>query len=182
MNTLEKVLKNKESIYSSMVETIASRLYDVRKEGIKDSLSGFRNTAHRLEEVANVRGISFINDSKATNVNATWYALESMHRPVIWIAGGQDPQNDYNVLAGLVHQKVRALVCLGTENSNIIGYFKDKTDLVLETTDMMNAVQAAYNLGHPGDVVLLSPACPSFDLFDNYAERGKRFREAISGL
>ncbi len=182
MNTLEQALKSRENIYSSMAETIASRLYDVRKEGIKDSLSGFQNIAHRLEEVATVRGICFINDSKATNVNATWYALESMHRSVIWIAGGQDNGNNYEALKGVVKDKVKTLICLGADNSNISSYFRDKVDLILETADMADAVQAAYSLGQPGDTVLLSPACASFDLFDNYADRGKRFREAIFGL
>ena len=182
MNTLEQALKSRENIYSSMAETIASRLYHVRKEGIKDSLSGFLNQTHRLEEVATVRGISFINDSKATNVNATWYALESMHRPVIWIAGGQDNGNNYGVLKDLVERKVKAIICLGADNSNIRSYFKDKVGLLLETTDIGEAVHAAYGLGQPGDIVLLSPACASFDLFDNYAERGKRFKEAILGL
>ncbi len=182
MNTLEQALKRRENIYSSMAETIASRLYDVRKEGIKDSLSGFHNQAHRLEEVATVRGISFINDSKAANINATWYALESMHRPVIWIAGGQDNGNNYEALKEVVEEKVKAIICLGADNSNISSYFKDKVDLILETADMFDAVKAAYSLGQPGDVVLFSPANPSFDLFENYAERGKRFREAIFGL
>ncbi len=182
MNTLEQALKSRENIYSGMAETVASRLYDVRKEGIKDSLSGFQNTSHRLEEIATVRGINFINDSKATNVNATWYALESMHRPVIWITGGQDHGNNYNILKGLVGEKVKAMVCIGIDNSNIISFFNDKIDLILETADMFDAVRAAYSLGQPGDVALLSPACPSFDLFDNYADRGKRFREAIFNL
>ncbi len=182
MNTLEQALRRRENICSSMAETIASRLYDVRKERIKDSLSGFHNQAHRLEEVATVRGISFINDSKATNVNATWFALESMHHPVIWIAGGQDNGNNYEALKDVVEEKVKAIICLGADNSNISSYFKDKVNLILETADIADAVQAAYSLGQPGDIVLLSPACASFDLFDNYAERGKRFREAIFGL
>lgn len=182
MNTLEQSLKRKENIYSSMAETISSRLYDVRKECIKDSLSGFQNIAHRLEEVASVRGVGFINDSKATNVNATWYALESMHHPVIWVAGGQDNGNDYSVLAETVKNKVKALICLGAENSNIMGFFRGKVDLIMETADMKEAVHAAYSIGKPGDVVLLSPACPSFDLFDSFAERGERFKQAIFGL
>ncbi len=182
MNTLEQTLRSRENIYSGMAETIASRLYDVRKEGIKDSLSGFLNQVHRLEEVTTVRGISFINDSRATNVNATWYALESMQRPVIWIAGGQDNGNNYDELKDLVEEKVKAIICLGADNSNIRSYFQNKVDLLIETTDISEAVHAAYGLGQPGDIVLLSPACASFDLFDNYAERGERFKQAIFGL
>ena len=182
MNTLEKALIRRENIYSNMAETIASRLYDVRKKGIKDSLTSFYNQAHRLEEVATVRGIGFINDSKATNVNATWYALESMHRPVIWIAGGQDNDNNYEVLKDLGDMKVKALICLGSDNSNIMGFFRDKVDPIMETADMKEAVHAAYLMGQPGDIVLFSPANPSFDLFENYAERGERFKEAIFSL
>ncbi len=182
MNTIEKALTERKNIYNGMAGTISGRLIDVRKQGIKESLDGFQNIAHRLEEVATVRGIQFINDSKATNLNALWYALESMHSPVIWLAGGQDPENDYSIVAPLVQEKVKAMICLGADNSNIVRFFQDIIQPVFEAREMHAAVNIAYELGDPGDVVLLSPACASFDLYDNYADRGARFKKAVYEL
>lgn len=171
-----------KNVYSSMAEGISTRLYDVRKEVIRDSFNGFQNIAHRLEEVSAVRGITFINDSKATSLNASWYALESMNRPVIWIAGGQANGNDWSILKELVKQKVKALICLGVDNERIISCFKDVVDVIIEVSDVRTAVQAAYEAGSPGDNVLLSPGCASFDRFENYADRGEQFKKAVFDL
>ncbi len=182
MNTLEQTLTERKNICNGMAGTIAGRLIDVRKQGIKESLDGFQNIPHRLEDVATVRGIQFINDSKATNLNALWYALESMRSPVIWLAGGQDPGNDYSIVAPLVKEKVKAMICLGVDNANVVRFFRDITQPIFETREMHVAVNIAYELGDPGDVVLLSPACASFDLYDNYADRGSQFKKAIYEL
>ncbi len=171
-----------KNVYSSMAEGISTRLYDVRKTFIRDSFNGFKNNAHRLEEIAAVRGITFINDSKATNVNASWYALESMTRPVIWIAGGQANGNDFSILKELAKQKVKALICLGADNERIINCFKDVIDVIIEATDTQTAVLAAYEVGSPGDMVLLSPGCASFDRFENYVDRGEQFKRAVFDL
>ncbi len=165
-----------------MAADISTRCYDVRKEVIRDSFNGFYNISHRLEEVSTVRGITFINDSKATSVNACWYALESMNRTVIWIAGGQVNGNDYSILRELARQKVKALICIGVKNDQIINYFSDVIDVIMEATDLETAVRAAYESGSPGDTVLLSPGCASFDRFENYADRGDKFKKAVFDL
>lgn len=181
--TLENLaLQGRHNVYNSMAAGIATRILDIRKEVIKESLSDFENISHRLEFVANVHGIEFINDSKATNVNASWFALESMNKPVIWIAGGMDKGNDYNMLRGIVRQKVKAIVCLGKDNRAIRNAFSDLVATILETDNAMDAVNEAYYLGEKGDVVLLSPACASFDLFTNYEDRGEQFKLAVKKL
>ncbi len=182
MNTLEQTLRESRNIYSNMARGIALRLYEVRKQGIKESLNGFQNITHRLEEVAMVRGITFINDSKATNVNACWYALETMNRPVIWIAGGLDNGNDYSILRNVARQKVKTLICIGNNNERIIDSLQHDIKIIAEAPDMQTAVAAAYSIGQPGDIVLLSPACASFDRFDNYADRGEHFKKAVYDL
>lgn len=175
-------MTSNSKIYGNMAQSIASHLIEVRKESIKRSLEGFDKMAHRLEEVSVVRGVQFINDSKASNVNSAWYALETVHHPVIWLAGGLDRGQDYSPLIPLVREKVRTLICLGVDNSHIIRSFQAHLDEILEAGDMPSAVNAAYALARPGHVVLLSPACPSFDRFDNYAERGKSFAQAVYQL
>lgn len=135
-----------------------------------------------MESVAKVRNIEFINDSKATNVNSTWYALESMNKPVIWIAGGIDKGNDYSVLEPLVRKKVKGMICLGVDNTKLHSAFGKMVDIMVSVSSMSDAVRMAYQLGNPGDVVLLSPACASFDLFENYEDRGKKFKEAVIQL
>lgn len=182
MDTIELSLKGKHNLYNSMASGIVGRIMDIRKEVIKESLSDFQNVEHRLEVVSTVRGIQFINDSKATNVNSTWYALESMTQPVILILGGQDKGNDYSILKELVERKVKAIVCLGVDNQNIKMAFKDSVRNMVETQSAEDAVRAAYLLGAPGDVVLLSPACASFDLFKNYEDRGQQFKNAVRDL
>jgi len=156
--------------------------YNTRKESIKNCLSDFQGIPHRLEKVATVRGINFINDSKATNVNSAWYALESMTKPVIWIMGGQDKGNDYSSLIPLVQDKVKAIICLGVDNSKIIDTFSPYISNIIETMTADDAVLSSFYLGEPGDVVLLSPACASFDLFESYEDRGDRFKRAVQDL
>lgn len=175
-------LQGRHNLYDSMAAAVAARLFDIKRESIKKSLSDFQHIEHRLEFVAKVHGIEFINDSKATNINSTWYALESMTHPVIWIAGGTDKGNDYSELIPLVKEKVKALVCLGADNSKLIKAFSGHIPVIIETGSARDAVEQAYYLGKPGDVVLLSPACASFDLFENYEDRGKQFKFAIREL
>ncbi len=177
-----QTVKEHKNVYESMAAGIATRLIDVRKAAIRDSFNGFQNMSHRLEEISTVRGVTFINDSKATNVNACWYALESMNRPVIWIAGGQENGNDYSILKDLAEQKVKALVCLGMDNKHIINCFKDVIDKITEVPDAQKAVKAAFALASPGNIVLLSPGCASFDRFENYADRGEQFKKAVFDL
>ena len=165
-----------------MAAGIAGKVLELKKEIIRDSLTDFQNVEHRLEEVGNVHGIMFVNDSKATNVNSTWYALESFQHPVIWIVGGVDKGNDYQVLAELVTDKVKAIVCLGKDNKKIHEAFEGIIDTIVDTESAEDAVKMAYQLGVKGDTVLLSPACASFDLFDNYEDRGHQFKKAVKGL
>lgn len=181
--TIEQLaLQGKHNVYNSMAASLAARIVDVRKEIIRESLQDFQNIEHRLEFVASINGIEFINDSKATNVNSTWYALESMQKPVVWICGGQDKGNDYNELTELVKAKVKAIVCLGKDNSKILAAFKDVVDVIVETDNASDAVAASYKIGKKGDVVLLSPCCASFDLFQNYEDRGMQFKGAVRSL
>ncbi len=181
--TLEELaLKGKHNIYNSMAAGIAGQLLHIRKEVIRESLSDFQGIEHRLEPVLKVRGIEFINDSKATNVNSTWYALESMNKKVVWIAGGIDKGNDYSALDQLVREKVRAIVCLGTDNSKLKGAFYGAVPTVVEASSMPEAVRSAYYLAKKDDIVLLSPACASFDLFENYEDRGRQFKYCVREL
>ena len=181
--TLEQLaLQGKHNTYNSMAAGVMGRLVDVRKESIKQSLSDFENIPHRLEYVSNVHGISFINDSKATNINSTWYALEYVEAPTVWIAGGQDKGNDYDEIKALVKQKVKAIVCLGVDNTKLHEAFEEDVDIMVDAATAREAVVYAYNLARKGDIVLLSPACASFDLFENYQDRGNQFKEAVKKL
>ncbi len=181
--TLENLaLQGKHNIYNSMAASIATRILDIRKDIIKESLSDFQNVEHRLEYVARIHGIDYINDSKATNVNSTWYALESTQSPIIWIAGGIDKGNDYNLLKNLVKEKVKAIICLGKDNRKLIEAFEDMVENIVTTTSMEDAVKYALYLGQKDDTVLLSPACASFDLFENFEERGNEFKKAVGNL
>ena len=181
--TLENLaLQGKHNIYNSMAAGVAARLLDLRKDIIKQSLSDFENVEHRLEFVARIHSIDFINDSKATNVNATWYALESMQKPIIWIAGGIDKGNDYSLIKGLVSEKVKAIICLGKNNENLKRAFGSAVETMVETQSMNEAISLAMHLGNNNDTVLLSPACASFDLFENYEERGQKFKQAVNHL
>lgn len=181
--TIEQLaLQGKHNVYNSMAASMAARIVDVRKEIIRESLQDFQNIEHRLEFVASINGVEFINDSKATNVNSTWYALESMEKPVIWICGGQDKGNNYDELTDLVKARVKAIVCLGKDNKKIISAFKKVVDTIIETDNASEAVLTSFKLGKKGDVVLLSPACASFDLFKNYEDRGMQFKAAVRSL
>lgn len=182
MSIHELAMQGKHNLYNTMASGIAGRILDLRKEIIRDSLSDFQNVEHRLEKVASIHGIEFINDSKATNVNSTWYALESLNKPAIWIVGGVDKGNDYGELIELVKDKVKAIICLGKNNEKIIDAFKDDIQIIEEATSAEEAVRKSYEIGRKGDAVLLSPACASFDLFENYEDRGHQFKRAVRAL
>jgi UDP-N-acetylmuramoylalanine--D-glutamate ligase len=175
-------LRGQHNAYNSMAAGIAASLMDVRKESIRESFSNFQNAEHRLEFVQKVGGVDYINDSKATNVNSAWYALESMDRPVIWIAGGIDKGNNYADLKQLVKGKVKMIICLGLDNIKIHQAFQADVDLIINTSSAKEAVHVASKMAEQGDVVLLSPACASFDLFDSYEDRGRQFKEAVRHL
>jgi UDP-N-acetylmuramoylalanine--D-glutamate ligase len=182
MTIHELALKGHHNTYNSMAAAIAGKVMKIRKETIRESLSDFQGVEHRLEPVIKVCGINFINDSKATNVNSVWYALECVDTDIVWIVGGVDKGNDYSELFQLVKQKVKAVVCLGKDNTKIIKAFKDKVPTVIETASMEEAVRSSYYLAKKGDTVLLSPACASFDLFKNYEDRGRLFKQAVRNL
>jgi UDP-N-acetylmuramoylalanine--D-glutamate ligase len=182
MTIHEFALKGRHNTYNSMAAAIAGKVLNIRKDIIRESLADFQGVEHRLEPVIKVSGISFINDSKATNVNSTWYALECMETDVIWILGGVDKGNDYSELFQVVKQKVKGIVCLGKDNKKIIEAFKDKVPTIVETTSMDEAVRSSYYLAKKGETVLLSPCCASFDLFNNYEDRGRQFKAAVRNL
>jgi UDP-N-acetylmuramoylalanine--D-glutamate ligase len=165
-----------------MAASIAATTLGIRKEKIREAVSNFHNLEHRMEFVATVRGIDFINDSKATNVNSTWYALESMHKKTILVIGGVDKGNEYALIADLVKEKVKAIVCMGTDNQKIVEFFKDIVPVIIETDSAKKAVTESFKLAEKGEVVLLSPACASFDLFKNYEDRGRQFKDAVKEL
>ncbi len=175
-------VKGKHNVKNAMAATMAAQLLRVRKESIKESLSSFEGAEHRLENVAKIYGVEYINDSKATNVNATFYALECMDKQTVWIVGGVDKGNDYNDLLPLVREKVKAIVCLGLDNDKIKNIFGNVVDIVVETAGAEEAVKVARKLSEKGDAVLLSPACASFDLFENYEDRGRQFKTAVRSL
>jgi UDP-N-acetylmuramoylalanine--D-glutamate ligase len=182
MSIHELALKGKHNTQNSLASGLASRILDIRKEVVRESLSDFVNVEHRLEFVAKVCGIEFINDSKATNVNATWFALESMEQPTVWIVGGVDKGNDYSELLSLVDEKVKAIICLGKENQKIIDAFSGHVETIVEASSAMEAVAYGYQLAKKDETVLLSPACASFDLFENYEDRGNQFKQAVRSL
>lgn len=182
MTIHDLALKGRHNTYNSMAAAIAGKVLNIRKDVIRESLADFQGVEHRLEPVITVGGISFINDSKATNVNSTWYALECMETKVIWIAGGIDKGNDYSELFELVKKKVKAVICLGKDNKKIVDAFSDKVPTIVETLSMDEAVRSSYYLASGGDTVLLSPACASFDLFNNYEDRGRQFKNAVRNL
>ena len=182
MSIYDLGLKGKHNAQNSLASSIASRIVDIRKDVIRESLADFENVEHRLEFVARVNGIEFINDSKATNVNAAWYALESMEKPTVWIVGGVDKGNDYGDLMDLIKTKVKAIICLGKDNTKIIKTFEDAVETIVEATSAEEAVAYGYRLASKGETVLLSPACASFDLFENYEDRGNQFKQAVRRL
>ncbi len=182
MSINELALKGQHNTYNSMAAGIAAQVLKIRKDDIRESLSNFHGVEHRLEFVLKVHGIEFINDSKATNVNSTWYALESTPKNIIWIAGGVDKGNDYSILEELVRKKVKAIICLGKDNEKIHKVFGETVETIIDVQSASEAVKTAYYLASKGDSVLLSPACASFDLFDNYEDRGIQFKQAVREL
>ena len=182
MNISTLALKGKHNTKNAMAASMATSLLKVRKDTIRESLEDFEGAEHRLEMVLKINGVQYINDSKATNVNATFYALDSVKAPIVWIVGGVDKGNDYLDLMPMVREKVKAIICLGLDNQKIIQTFNNVVDLIVETAGAEEAVKVAYKIAEKGDSVLLSPACASFDLFENYEDRGNKFKEAVSSL
>ena len=182
METEAIALEGKHNMKNAMAATSVAKLMQIRKATIRESLSNFQGVEHRLESVLKIQNVQYINDSKATNVNATFFALDSMNTPTVWIVGGVDKGNDYNELMSLVREKVKAIVCLGVDNKKIIDAFGDVVDDMIEVNNMNDAVKMAQRFTEKGDTVLLSPACASFDLFENYEDRGNQFKQAVQNL
>ena len=182
MSILDLSLQGKHNTYNSMAAGIASMVFKIRNQQLRESLADFKGVEHRLEHFLKVHGIEFVNDSKATNVNSTWYALESIQKPIVWIVGGIDKGNDYSMLHDLAREKVKAIVCLGKNIEKIHAAFDEIVDNVVDTMSMEEAVKTAYYLARNGDTVLLSPACASFDLFENYEDRGMQFKREVRNL
>lgn len=182
MSMDEFALKGTHNTYNSMAAGIAAKLVGVRKATIRESLEDFESIEHRLEFVATIDGVDYINDSKATNVNATWYALETVNEQVVWIAGGVDKGNDYTILKDLVKNKVKAIICIGVDNDKIRKAFANEVGYIVEVDNAQDAVNTAQNIAESGDTVLLSPACASFDLFENYEDRGNQFKRHVRNL
>jgi UDP-N-acetylmuramoylalanine--D-glutamate ligase len=182
MSVFDFALKGKHNQYNTMAACVAATTLDIRKDKIRDAVQNFRSLEHRMEHVATVRGVEFINDSKATNVNSTWYALESMTKPTVLILGGVDKGNDYSLISEMVREKVKAIICLGSDNSKIHEAFGSTVGTIVNTATAAEAVHAAFHFATKGDVVLLSPACASFDLFKNYEDRGNQFKQVVKEL
>ena len=182
MDTEHIALEGKHNLKNAMAATSVAKLMQIRKATIRESLSNFQGVEHRLEKVLKIQNVQYINDSKATNVNATFFALDSMNTPTVWIVGGVDKGNDYNELMSLVREKVKAIICLGVDNKKIIDAFGNVVDMMVEVDNMNDAVKMAQRLTEKGDTVLLSPACASFDLFENYEDRGNQFKQAVKNL
>ncbi|RSK41958.1 UDP-N-acetylmuramoyl-L-alanine--D-glutamate ligase [Mangrovimonas spongiae] len=182
MPTDKLALEGKHNVKNAMAASTVAHLLKIRKQTIRESLENFHGVEHRLENVLKINKVQYINDSKATNVNATYYALESMGAPTVWIVGGEDKGNNYEELFSFVNEKVKAIVCLGVDNEKLLKSFSSMVDVIVETQFMTEAVKIAYKLAEPGDNVLLSPACASFDLFENYEDRGRQFKEAVRNL
>ena len=182
METQYIALEGKHNLKNAMAATSVAKLLQIRKQTIRESLSNFQGVEHRLEKVLKIQNVQYINDSKATNVNAAFFALDSMNSPTVWIVGGVDKGNDYSELMSLVHEKVKAIICLGVDNKKIIEAFGNIVDIMIEVTSMQDAVTMAQRLSEKGDTVLLSPACASFDLFENYEDRGRQFKNAVQNL
>lgn len=182
METTQIALEGKHNLKNAMAATSVANILRIRKQTIRESLSNFQGVEHRLEKVLKIQNVQYINDSKATNVNATFFALDSMTSPTVWIVGGVDKGNDYSELMALVHEKVKAIICLGVENKKIIDAFGNVVDLMVEVDNMHDAVNTARHIAEKGDAVLLSPACASFDLFENYEDRGNQFKREVRNL
>jgi UDP-N-acetylmuramoylalanine--D-glutamate ligase len=182
METEAIALEGKHNMKNAMAATSVAKLMQIRNATIRESLSNFQGVEHRLEKVLKIQNVQYINDSKATNVNASFFALDSMTTPTVWIVGGVDKGNDYNELMSLVHEKVKGIICLGVDNKKIIDAFGNVVDVMIEVDNMTDAVRMAQRMTEKGDTVLLSPACASFDLFENYEDRGRQFKQAVYNL
>ena len=182
METETMALEGLHNMKNAMAATSVAKLMKIRNKTIRESLSNFQGVEHRLEKVFKIQNVQYINDSKATNVNATFFALDSINTPTVWIVGGEDKGNDYNELMALVREKVKAIICLGLDNKKIIDFFGNVVDVMIEVNNMEDAVKMAQRLSEKGDTVLLSPACASFDLFENYEDRGNQFKQAVKNL
>ena len=182
METTQIALEGKHNFKNAMAATSVANILRIRKQTIRESLSNFQGVEHRLEKVLKIQNVQYINDSKATNVNATFFALDSMTSPTVWIVGGVDKGNDYSELMALVHEKVKAIICLGVDNKKIIDAFGNVVDMMVEVDNMHDAVNTARHIAEKGDAVLLSPACASFDLFENYEDRGNQFKREVRNL
>lgn len=175
-------IQGEHNVKNAMAASTVATLLRIRKQTIRESLEGFHGVEHRLENVLKINNVMYVNDSKATNVNATYFALDSMENPTVWIVGGVDKGNDYNELLPLVNEKVKAIICLGVDNQKIISAFGNIVDTIVEVDSMQMAVQVAYKVAERNNTVLLSPACASFDLFENYEDRGRQFKDAVRNL
>jgi UDP-N-acetylmuramoylalanine--D-glutamate ligase len=182
MPTKNLALEGKHNVKNAMAASTVAHLLKIRKQTIRESLENFQGVEHRLEHVLKINKVQYINDSKATNVNATYFALETMDAPTVWIVGGVDKGNSYNELFQFVNEKVKAIICLGTDNAKLMENFGGMVDIIIETEYMSEAVKIAYKVAEAGDNVLLSPACASFDLFENYEDRGRQFKNAVRNL
>ena len=182
MSVEDFALKGKHNKYNTMAASLSAMVLEIRDEFIREAVQTFTSLEHRMEPVATIKGVAFINDSKATNVNSTWYALESMEQPTILILGGVDKGNDYSFIKDLVKEKVKAIICMGVDNRKIHEAFGNEVELIVNTNNAKDAVQSAFHFANKGDVVLLSPACASFDLFKNYEDRGTQFKQAVKEL
>lgn len=182
MTTQQLALQGQHNVKNAMAAATVANLLNIRKATIRESLEGFQGVEHRLEQVLKIGNVQYINDSKATNVNATFYALDSMNAPTVWIVGGVDKGNDYRDLYPLINEKVKAIICLGEDNKKLLEHFGNMVDIIVETPAMSEAVKIAYKIAEKGDNVLLSPSCASFDLFENYEDRGRQFKNAVRNL
>jgi UDP-N-acetylmuramoylalanine--D-glutamate ligase len=182
MPTENIALEGKHNIKNAMAASTVAHLLKIRKQTIRESLENFQGVEHRLEQVLKINKVQYINDSKATNVNATYFALESMDAPTVWIVGGVDKGNNYKELFPFINEKVKAIICLGVDNEKLFEAFGNMVDVIIETQYMSEAVKIAYKVAEAGDNVLLSPACASFDLFENYEDRGRQFKNAVRNL
>ena len=182
LSTNKIPIKGKHNLQNSMAAISVAQILKISNEKIKESFKTFKSIPHRLEHFLTIQKVKYINDSKATNVNSVFYALDSFNEPIIWIAGGVDKGNQYDDLIPLVKNKVKAIICLGQDNNKLIDVFSSHTDLIVSTDNIIDVVSSAYKISKPGDVVLLSPACASFDLFKNFEDRGNKFKEEVRKL
>jgi UDP-N-acetylmuramoylalanine--D-glutamate ligase len=182
MTTQELTIKGKHNQHNSLAAGIAAKAFDIKDDTLREAFMTFKSIPHRMEPVLSIQGVEYINDSKATNVNSTWFALESLEKNAVWIVGGVDKGNDYSILTPLIRKKVKAIICLGVDNIKIHNEFSEIVDVMISTDNMKDAVKSASRIADKGDVVILSPCCASFDLFENYEDRGNQFKACVRAL